>query len=255
MEIIFEDWDKLQFLMTEEAQRIIKPGVDENWDDVGKAMRNTLFDTGSPTIIEKKAKRNELYFGKIFKGFLEIDSSIRTLKDIEIYIASFPYHNKTITKPRHLRYHLENYFNEIYLLKERLIAYLTTVGKSFKKDDRHQIILSKTKPIFNIVRESLKSIVDTRGSHVHVVRFNDNDLDRLEMMELLVASGSADISNALVNYYKFTYTKIRRKWKNTITNNNKALRQLLNIYAKALIEVIFDDKTGKLFYPKNIINT
>ena len=108
----FDGWDKLQFLIIKEAQHIIKPGVDENWDDFGKAIHNTLFDTGGPTIIQKNVKRRDLYFGKIFKGFIEIDSSLRTLTDIEIYIASFPYHNKTITKPRHFRYHLENYFNE-----------------------------------------------------------------------------------------------------------------------------------------------
>jgi predicted alpha/beta-hydrolase family hydrolase len=87
------------------------------------------------------------------------------------------------------------------------------------------------------------------------MRFNDDDFDGLEMMELFVASGTAHISNALVNRYEFTYRTIRKKWKKRVTEKNRALHLLLDIYAKTLIEVIFDDKTGKLFYPKNIINT
>lgn len=256
-EAVLEGWDKFQFLITEEAQRVILPAFDESNSEIGEALWNTLFDTGGPTVTSQKPSNKELFFGKIFQGFLEIDSSVRTLNDIEIYIATFPYRNKPITKPRHLRYHLENYFNEIYLLKERLKAYLTKIGRYYKKDNRHQSILRRTRPIFRVVRNSLKGIIETRRVHVHVVRFSDKDLDRLESMELFHTAGfgSNDANRLFDNYYKFTYRLIRSKWKKTLKNNRTELYKLLNIYSEVLIDILFNDKTGEMIYPSDIIDT
>jgi hypothetical protein len=158
---VLEGWDKLNFLIIEEGKRLMLPSFDEKKKELGEAIWNTLFDTGGPTVIGQKPSNKMLFSGKIFQGFFEIQSSVSTLDDIEIYISTFPYRNKPITRPRHLRYHLENYFNEIYLLKERLKAYLAKIGKYYKKDSRHQSILRITRPTFSIVRNSLKVALET----------------------------------------------------------------------------------------------
>ncbi len=245
-----DDWEKFYKNILEEAQLVIGRDFEKNKNELGEASWNQLFDTGGPTTITKKSRKDDLYFGKIFHGFIEIDSSIRTLRDIEIYISSFPYKNKTITKPRHLRYHIESYFNEVYILKERLNAYLTTVGRCFKGDRRQANILQNISPVFQVVKNSFGGVVDIRGRHVHRFRFDHKDLDRLETMELLVVNRPGKMSQTLRPYYEFTYKDIRRKWKKIIKDNNDQTIQLLHVYGRALNGVLFNARNGRLKYPR-----
>ena len=105
----------------------------------------------------------------MYNGFREISGSYYGLLEIEIYIGRFPYRNTKISKTRHLAYHMENYLNEIYILKERLNSYFTTIGRIYRKDRRIQDILKRTKPLFAFVNNTLKGIIDTRG-HMYTKR-------------------------------------------------------------------------------------
>lgn len=251
---VLEGWDRFNSLIIEEAKRLMLPSFKIRQKELGEAIWNTLFDTGGPTVISHKPSEKTKFFGKIFQGFLEIQASVSTLYDIEIYISSFPYHNKQITKPRHLRYHLENYYSELYLLKERLIAFLTKIRRFYKQDSRHQSILRMTRPTFSFVSSSLKGILETRRIHVHVARFSDKDLDRLESMNLYHTAGfdSSGADRLFDNFYKSTYRSIRSKWKKVLKNNNAELLKLLDIYSKVLIRILFDEKTGAMIYPSDI---
>ena len=240
------EWETLQASMLREAQVVMGRDLEKHKEELGEVSRNQLFDTGGPTSLQKKRGKDDIYFGKIFFGFIEIDSSVRTLSDIEVYISGFPYRNKNITKPRHLRYHIESYFNEIYILKERLNAYLTIVGRCFKGDQRQAAILKETRPIFSVVKSTLKGVVSVRGSHVHQSRFGHKDLDRLELMEQLVSNGTEELSWL----YNFEYKRIRSEWKKAIKNNNEQAMELLNIYAKILNDVLFS-KRNRLKYPRH----
>lgn len=240
------DWETFQRNMLGEAQVVIGRDIEKHKEELGDVSWNHLFDTGGPTKLQQKGRKDDVHFRKIFYGFIEIDASVRTLRDIEIYVSSFPYRNKNITKPRHLRYHVENYFNEIYILKERLNAYLTTVGRCFKGDNRQASILSETRLMFQVVKRVLEGVVNTRGRHVHQSRFDHKDLDRLETMQLLVSNGTKE----LAWFYDSEYKKIRKEWKKTIKNNNDQTMELLNIYAKALNNVLFS-KRNRLKYPRS----
>ena len=58
-------------------------------------------------------------------------------------------------------------------------------------------------------------------------RYSDNDLGRLEFLELL--SGSKDPDMKMLKDYKdsFVYREIRNKWHNQINTNNKALKEMI----------------------------
>ena len=239
------EWERFQKNMLKEAQIVLGRDHEKHKEELGKATWNHLFDTGGPTRLKGKRRKDEMHFGKVFYGYIEIDASVKTLRDIEVYISSFPYRNKNITKPRHLRYHIESYFNEIYILKERLNAYLTVVGRCFKGDQRQPSILKTTKPIFQSVKKTLENVVNTRGKHVHQSRFDHKDLDRLETMELLVSNGMDDLEW----YYNYQYKNIRKNWRNTVKDNNDQTIELLNIYAKALNSVLFSQR-NRLKYPR-----
>src|SRR5689334_23144184 len=62
---------------------------------------------------------------KLFHGYMEIYKTVEALKNIEIYMAVFPHgRNKKIERSAYLSYHFENFLNEIYVLRNRLVAYV-----------------------------------------------------------------------------------------------------------------------------------
>ncbi|MGO8762872.1 MAG: hypothetical protein ACLP2P_02470 [Desulfobaccales bacterium] len=239
-------WEKFKKLMFDNAKDILIPSFKDYSKELGEALWNSLHNIDGPTVINKPLNKKEIYFGKIFFGFNEIFSSIQALKDIEVYIGTFPYKNKQITKIRYLNYNIENYFNEIYLLKERLLSYVTIIDRCHKKNIYYIAIKDKIKIL---VEESLKNIVYTRSRHVHKHRFEAKNIERLKLMDLLTLSEEIIIGNFMTGYYKITFIKIRNEWKQIIKNNNIALIKLLDIYSDIIKEVLFDRKTGKLIYP------
>jgi hypothetical protein len=145
---------------------------------------------------------------------------------------------------------MENYLNEIYILRERLKSYFTIIGRLYKKDPSHKNILKKTRPLFTVVHESFKGIIETRGSHVHRTRFYDEDLDRLSSQEFLSDHGNDELI-FIKNLFKFEYRTVRRKLKKTIKNNNKQIRILLDACFDVLYEIVTDQR-GNIKYPKTI---
>jgi hypothetical protein len=75
------------------------------------------------TTIDQKFSPQDIFFGDLFYGFNEIFISFERLKDLEVYISRFPNTKTLIAKIDYLRFLIENYLNEMYLLKERLNKY------------------------------------------------------------------------------------------------------------------------------------
>jgi hypothetical protein len=244
-------WTKFKTLIMDAAKKILEPSFENHSKELGEALKNSLFDMNGPTVVNKPLNKKEIFFGKIFHGFTEIFSSIQALKDIEIYISSSPYKNNKISKPRFLRYNIENYFNEMYLLRERLISFATIVGRCYKHDDRRIIISHKTNTLLEIVDDSLKNIIDLRGKHVHKRRFEAKNIERLELMNLLSSTEGKPFDKFLADYYKITFINTRNEWKKIINKNNNSLEKLMDIYSDTIMEILFDAGAGDIIFPIN----
>jgi hypothetical protein len=247
-----KEWEHLQKLVVSEAHFLLFPNFKKHQKKFGSAAWNKLFDTGGPTTIEGKPTPQDTYFSKIFQGFTEIETSVQMLRDIVAYISVFPYRGKKVTKSRYLRYHVETYLNEMYLLKERLNAFITYIGRSCKRETPQSDIVKTTKKLSESITKTLEGIMTTRGKHVHRVRFQDKDFDRLDMMELFTSSGTDEIKTSLALYYKIEYSIIRNKWVDIINKNNENVEKMLDFYGGALVEILFDKKTGRLLYPRKL---
>jgi len=149
-----------------------------------------------------------------------------------------------------MKYHIENYFHEVYILRERLREYVTTVGRLYRKDPNHADILKQTKPLFSLIKDVFDGIVTTRSSHVHKRRFKDEDLDRLSTLEMLVEYGGEELS-FFENLLETDYKKIRKKYKKTFADNNAEIKKVLDLYFETLYKIV-TTKDGKLNYPKAI---
>lgn len=213
-----------------------------------KAFKNHCFGLNGQKYFPTKQTSSEKFLSKMVYGFREISDSYYFLKDIETYIGRFPYRNTKISQTRYLAYHFENYLNEIYLLKERLACYFTVIGRLYKKDSRHGLILKKTSSLSNFVDDSLKGIIKTRGTHVHQTRFTDEDLDRLKTQEFLTEHSGKKLKS-LGNLFKEHYGITRRKYKQIIKANNGQVKKMLDLCFDTLFEIIANNE-GQIKHPK-----
>ena len=209
-------------------------------DEFREIIKNTFFDLDGPRYFSSETPSDKLHFSDIFLGFFEIEESFSLLADISVYIWRFPTNMGEIPKTRFFNYHIGNYFNEIYILHERLKSYKTKVIRLYKR--KHWKEKVKT---FEPIMNAFMNIVQVRGRHVHDKRFMDDDLDRLVLLEILSQSENLLIDDRV---YKEQIRKIRKNWVEKITKNNKNITNLLDNYFSLLYDVVFDKK-GNFIVP------
>ncbi len=213
-------------------------------------FENRLFGLNGPKQTNKAQTPSEKFFYQLFNGFSEIFDSYDCLLDIETYTGRFPYGGTRISKTRYLAYHMENHLHEIYILKERLTSYFTSIGRLYRGDSRHKGVLKITRPLFLLVSKSLKDITNIRSSHVHRNRFADDDLSRLKRQEIFVQVGTDDFK-FIVDLYNKDYKITRKKFQNIMKENNNLIKKLIDGCFDVLYEIITDNK-GQIKYPKQL---
>lgn len=214
------------------------------------ALWNSINDLDGPRVISKKPNDKAMFISrKLFHPVSEIFSSVESLENISIYVGSFPYKNKDISRLEYFKYHIENYLNEIYILKNRLIAYLKLLERSYKNCNRTQDISSALRPQYEIVSNALSGYVDVRGSHVHELRYSDADIDRLSTLNLLSNSREESLSEVFLSQFIAEYRKTRKKWVGKIKQDIEEINKLLDGYFSAIIQAICTD--GTIIYPTN----
>lgn len=135
------------------------------------------------------------------------------------------------------------YFNEIYILKCRLIEWLTKFERRFNNEnDPLKKNRSQVKDIRNAIESYLEGIVKTRGNHIHSRRFQDYNLYAMELYE---TAGKVKLklgNNLNVNYIGniISYAnEFKRGWDRRLANNEKHTFQLLNALTPILREVVY----------------
>jgi len=135
------------------------------------------------------------------------------------------------------------YFDEIYILKCRLIEWLKKFERRFNnKNDPFKKNRVQVKSIRNAIESYLEGIVKTRGNHIHSRRFQDHNLYAMELYE---TAGKVKLklgNNLNVNYVGniISYAnEFKRDWGRTLAKNERHLFQLLNTLMPILRKVIY----------------
>jgi hypothetical protein len=199
----------------------------EEWkkekDKYTEVFANVLLDKSGPRRLNRTLPPQEQAFKKIWQGYIEIRESFEVLRDIATYIKHFPPKKAQVSKTRFLRFHIGNYLNEVYILKERLEAYYKVVARTYRNDAR---LLAKQKQIDDFLQSVFKKVIDIRGAHVHQTRYDDNDLDRLDLIELLLHDDETGLAHSL---YPTAIRKTRKQWVEIIIHNNNEIAKVLDI--------------------------
>jgi predicted transcriptional regulator with HTH domain len=180
---------------------------------------------------------------KLLFGFSEILESVDNLHNIAVYVRRFPYTNSGVEKGAYLRYHVENYLQELYILKERLKSYLTAIARAYRLDPRGPRLRAIAKAIEKHFHEAFAGTLRARGAHVHQHRYSDMDLERLKGLELVRESAG------LQSWYENVYRETRRRKLKWIKGTNRSVDQLLDVYFEYLRDQLFD-ADGNLRQPQ-----
>jgi hypothetical protein len=191
-----------------------------------------------------KWRRDDIFFLNIYRNSSEIQISLNCLRDIEIYIKSFPYEGK-VPKSRYLYYHLENHLHEIYILYKRLSAFLVVVQKAYSKDRRKHDIDMIVKDLKERI-QGFSNFIKIRGEHVHVGRVKYEDVEQLWALEIAIEENpnNKDIERIYVSLI----SQAKREWVKIIQGINQRISTIVDYYFDGLILVLFDEQE-RILYP------
>jgi hypothetical protein len=231
-------------------QKLLRPilttRTPEEYRALSEAYYHHLADLEGPRQAGWELTKRETFIALLFRGFSEIATSYERLRDIEIYIRRFPYRDTGVSRVRHLQYHVENYLNEVYILKERVRVYLDNINKWYRRSEHYRKVQPELELLRTFISEPLENLVNLRGEHVHARRFSDDQLDRLTTLELLASSAAQNFQspaehNFWSSFLQEEYKSIRKKWTERIKSNNDATEKLLDAFFELLHRTIFDD--------------
>lgn len=208
--------------------------------------RHLGYPDRNPPPKARQVSSRESFVEKLFLAFAEILQSVESLRNVSIYIRRFPYRNAGVEKTAYLRYHMENYLNELYLLENRIIAFVKITARQYRKDPRKDQIVHASKQIEEQVRESFAGLRRTRGAHVHEQRFDDFDLSRLVLFTTI-----GEDHDGFARQYEEVYRQVRHEKRLWIENTNQSVENLLEIHFNKLKLLLFDDK-GNLRIPNEL---
>jgi hypothetical protein len=169
---------------------------------------------------------SERYWLRWFQEGAEIDSSRRRLDQALAYLSHGPksraLHFHGLSEADWVRYHVEVYLQETYILFERLKHLLRGVQKVATRGlDKEG--LGSVKRLRRVLDDTLSAFVKARGSHVHERRFQDEGLKNLDTLVLLTGAGKM---RKLRTLRKAQHIAVLRKWQKQLLANNRVILAL-----------------------------
>jgi len=223
-----------------------------------KKMEKIMVDF-APTfitpLVEKKLKNKDFHSAQteiefvIFNGFSEISNSLNKLNLIETFVNIEPPSHENINYSNYLTYHVHNYLQEMFILRERLKTYSNNIKKRYSKvldkgnlENIVTLLMQIITDFFGaITREGAKGI---RNSHVHIKEFKDVELNWLSSTTFL---STFDAEFKIQS--KIAYESAKNKWYKVIKDNNLEVVKLLDIYFDTIYQIISVD--DKIVLPKD----
>jgi hypothetical protein len=193
-------------------------------------------------------RRDEAMVIMLLQGLTQITDAMEMLQDAESYLRRFA-HRGRISAHRflRLRYHITTYFNNAYVLQERLVSHLKYVERRYRKSARSTVICPEIGKIKYVLSATMRPLIDARGRYIHVRHFEDDHIERLGLTELLSKGDDESFSKAMALRNKTAFYQARKEWRVKIARYNVELSKLLDMYFHALHGVIFPN--GRISYP------
>jgi hypothetical protein len=191
-------------------------------------LLNPVFDLPVPAGVQKgpKPSANEQYWLNWFRDSSEIEASLMRLDQALVYLSHYPssrvFRFHGLSEADWIRYHIEAYLQETYILSERLGRFLRKVEK-VAIAARDKAGVSTVKRLKASVDATLKNVVKVRGGHVHEYRFQDDELQNLDTLVLVTKAGKM---RELRGFRRLKFATALDKWRKQLLSNNKETEKL-----------------------------
>lgn len=246
--------EKYCVMIIEENRNIIK-----NLKNKGDPKQDTevflniIFNQNGPRQFQGQHTEKDIFFvNRIFWPMSEIFSTMWAIENILVYMNTFPYGRHKISKVSYLKYHIENFLNEVYILEKRVEAYSTIVERGYKKESNSVELQNIMKKLREYASHLLKNTINKRGYHIHRNRYSDRDLDHLSSLELYSKFESDREDQQFWSqrdFFERAYKDVRRKKIKEFKGIVEKLWDMLELYFKIMWAVV--SKKGKFVYPSD----
>ncbi len=227
--------DKFETTLLDEIAEIIKRDYSDpkKRKFFRKTLKNELFGKKEKISFPGEAfSKKEVFLYDIFKIYFEIRKSLESMEMAAAFIRRSPnYGSKKVNKAAYLRYHIESYLGEMYVFKNRLEKFFNQFIKEAKKaglKDRQEETSRLKNKLLGILNQSAE--IRQRGSHIHIRRYSDDDLEKLESLDLFASfkKSRKNINKtfrALELYRDLEFKRTRKAWIKKINTNNRIVRE------------------------------
>lgn len=187
---------------------------------------------------------------KIFRQFTEIHSCLERLKDFETYISKFPFQKTRVSRHTYLQFIVEAHLNEIYILRERLVAFSKLIDRAYRKDVEAKKYASNATVMENYVVESLSGFARVRGAHIHAHRYSHDDIDRLGLIAILEQSTDKPFKTAISALKRTAVVESHERLTIQTRKWNRTAAKVVDEYCKAAMPLLFDKTRKSILHPK-----
>lgn len=237
---IMAEYEKFGELVREKVRTYIKV-LDQ--DEVRKHLRYFLWGVGEKPEPFQWTQEQDFY-SETFWHYWEISISLENLDYIPVFIKkpfreSKAYQEAGITKASYLRYHIEHYLQENYILLERVDRFLGWLSHQLRNEGRMRDskIVLQLRDAFDGGMNNLRLV---RKRHVHIKRFDEDELSRLDFFEAFSTDSEDEkVERVSGNIATELYMGSKEEWTKRIKENNKNLRKMIDALFGALIPIVF----------------
>jgi hypothetical protein len=145
----------------------------------------------------RSVRRDDLLIHAIYLAYREITISLDTLNKIPFYIRHLPlpvlrkanspiWRGLPDSRSAWVRYHAENYLNELYIFQNRAEAFLTLLRRCYRNQPYLPELKKRCDQLEEALKKGMAGAVKARGGHVHDTRFDDASLRIIESHEFLL---------------------------------------------------------------------
>jgi len=186
------------------------------------------------------ADTKERYWVDNFYYYVDIANSFERLYISYAFLCKFPkfrYYNLfRINELTWVRYHIEFYLQESYILKQRTIGWLIILRILARRKSKPNL----ENKIFHVIKffdKAFKTFGKIRGAHVHSYRYQPKEFSGIDALNLLISHGKM---KELTVMRKIKLAFLILDWKKTIISNNKELIKIYDTLYKFLRKILIE---------------
>ncbi len=198
-----------------------------------------------PIAFDGPLRREDAFLQRILISFNEIFMSFDTLR-IAPELVRRVSRRTEVSPSLFVRYHMDAYLSEVYILYLRLDNFATRIAREYRKDRLGKRLSKDLEWMLPTLKSGFAGVIDVRGRHVHKERYDDPQLRTLWLLEhLSTASGKYKSEFATV------FRNVKQDKVEFLFSTTELIGELMDRYCRYYIEALFGSR-AKLKTPSNI---